>query len=287
MQNLFDKFNASKKNLENLLRANNGIPGDIRYWMDADAENKFLSRQNQESVSYWKNKKIEYRFNNYGFRTDDDFILENEGLVTLGCSFTQGIGLPIEATWGYKLAQYFNLKHYNLGQAGKGLQTAYRLLLGYHDILKFKKVFLFIPPQYRDEFIIEDNELLKGFLTGVDKNKNFINTLGSVLHQHIFFGLEDSSHDQLMKAWIFGSKKNNIVNYIRTLSAIKGLCEFIGAELYFLSFDEFNTKEKFEEAYNIPDSVCANIPARDDHWSAKRQHLIYQYFLDLYENNNR
>lgn len=296
IQSLFDSFNYKKDSLDYILRANNAIANTTLFWKDSDTEDKFLKnvvdsqKLNNFTDSkklYWVDKEIEYRFNNYGFRTDDDFEKDEEGIVCLGCSFTQGIGLPIEYTWGYKLAKHLNTRFYNLGQGGKGLTTAFRLLLGCYDLFKIKKVFLFVPPQYRDEFIIEDNNMLKPFLTGVDRDKMLVNSLGSSMYEHLFFGLEESSHNQLMKAWIFGSKKNNLMNYLKGVTSIQGLCTLLGVEFYFLSFDQFYNEEKFKEAEEISNDICPDIPARDDHWSAKRQHLIYQYFVKMYEDNNR
>lgn len=296
IENIFSTFNCKKESLDTILSGNNGIANTTLLWKDSDAEDKFnatiANSQKLNNIAnnkklYWVDKKIEYRFNNYGFRTDDNFSTEEEGIVCLGCSLTQGIGLPIEYTWGYKLAKHFNTKFYNLGQGGKGIQTAFRLLLGYYNLMKFKKVFLFIPPLYRDEFIIEDNTLLKPFLTGADKDKMLINSLGNDMYEHLFFGLEDSSHNKLMKAWLFGSRKNNLMNYIKGLAAIQGLCTMLGVEFYYLSFDQFHNKDSVEESERIPDEICPDIPARDDHWSAKRQHLIYKKFIDLYENNHR
>ena len=40
-----------------------------------------------------------------------------------------------------------------------GLETAFRLLLGVSDWLKFKKVFLFVPPFYRNE--LTSSEVVK------------------------------------------------------------------------------------------------------------------------------
>ena len=63
------------------------------------------------NLVFWVDKKIEYKYNNEGFRVPYNFNDKDSGIVTLGCSFTEGVGLPYEYTWGYKLAKHLNVKH--------------------------------------------------------------------------------------------------------------------------------------------------------------------------------
>ena len=107
----------------------------------------------------WTDSNVEYRFNNYGFRTDDDFDLDNPapGIITIGCSYTEGIGINVEDTWGYKICQKLGCKFYNLGQSGTGIEAQYRLLKAWAPILKPIAILSQGSWNNRYEFIIGDN----------------------------------------------------------------------------------------------------------------------------------
>ena len=74
-----------------------------------------------KSLKYYKENPIEYSFNNYGFRTPDDFNDINEGNVFLGCSDTMGVGHLLENTWPYKVNKEVGGKFWNLSQGGSGI----------------------------------------------------------------------------------------------------------------------------------------------------------------------
>jgi hypothetical protein len=74
---------------------------------------------NDKTTQYYTENPIEYKFNNYGFRTPDDFN-DDEGNIFLGCSHTIGIGHHLENTWSYKLNQSLGGKFWNLSQGGNG-----------------------------------------------------------------------------------------------------------------------------------------------------------------------
>ena len=103
------KFEYKKWFLENPQFPQNRKPNTIDLWHPADTETLF--KQNLEKYpdsvhlqNYLKNP-ITYSYNNYGFRTRDDFNLNEEGNVFLGCSHTFGIGHHLEDTWVYKLSE--------------------------------------------------------------------------------------------------------------------------------------------------------------------------------------
>ena len=99
------------------------------------SDNKEVFEQHcQDPEKYKKLKKlgwldpdcISYRFNSFGFR-DDEFDDRPCGLA-LGCSHTQGIGLPEDSTWPKVLSKLTNTHIWNLGVSGSSIDTAFRLL---------------------------------------------------------------------------------------------------------------------------------------------------------------
>jgi hypothetical protein len=156
---LIEKFGFSKNK-----------PNTIKKWHSTDTEDSFREHQkNQHSKKLldqleWTDSNVEYRFNNYGFRTDDDFDIDNQspGIITVGCSYTEGIGINLEDTWGYKLSEKLGCKLYNLGLAGGGIETQYRLIKAWAPILKPIAVLSQGSWGYRYEFAMSDDSF---FLT--------------------------------------------------------------------------------------------------------------------------
>ena len=65
------------------------VPNESKSWTDWDSEDRFNKNlPKNKSLEYYKKNPIEYSYNNYGFRTPDDFNDIDEGNVFLGCSFT-------------------------------------------------------------------------------------------------------------------------------------------------------------------------------------------------------
>jgi hypothetical protein len=117
-------------------------------WLAMDTEELYRqnlkTKRNLLEQHNWIGKKFTYRFNSEGFRCDE-FEENQDCAVFLGCSFTMGIGLPIETVWTSLVAKKLRLKCYNLGVGGGSCDTAFRL--GYHYIPKLKpKIVILLEP---------------------------------------------------------------------------------------------------------------------------------------------
>ena len=93
---------------------------------------------------------ITYKYNNYGFRTPN-FDDRPSGLA-LGCSFTEGVGLPIDQAWPSVLSKFCNLQFWNLGIGGGSLDTVFRVLDYYLLKLNVKIVCILPPSSTRFEY---------------------------------------------------------------------------------------------------------------------------------------
>jgi hypothetical protein len=100
------------------------IPTDSKEFWDRH----IISELDKPSIQYYELNPIEYKLNNAGFRTPDDFNSYDEGDVYLGCSHTFGIGHHLENVWSYKLSKILGRKFWNLGIGGTGTDTHFRLL---------------------------------------------------------------------------------------------------------------------------------------------------------------
>ena len=115
----------------------------------------------------WINTEIKYWYNNYGFRTHDDYNLEKDKDVNMffGCSLTDGVGLNIEDTWGYKINQQLGGSFYNFGQSGSGVDVTYRLLKAWTSKIVPQNIFIFIYSLHkaRREFLHSDDYINNSF----------------------------------------------------------------------------------------------------------------------------
>jgi hypothetical protein len=94
---------------------------------------------------------ITYKINSYGFRSDE--IDDRDCMLALGCSFTIGIGLPVESTWPQIVGRQLGLVPYTMAWGGTSADTCFRLAEYWIPQLKPKAVFMLTPPPSRFELI--------------------------------------------------------------------------------------------------------------------------------------
>ena len=223
-------------------------PGDSSKLFE---ENIIKYTLEDKSIKYYTENPIEYSYNNYGFRTPDDFNTTDEGNVFLGCSVTMGTGHHLKNTWAYKVNKEVGGKFWNLSQGGCGIQTDYRLLLGWKDTLKIKNIFHFTYPHPRFEFFHNGNILqLNNWEDSIDISfKKFFQEVLSI--------------DEYCK-------------YIQQTysNAIKGLSQDIGCNYYHLTGKIFKKYDKSRD-----DSLT---PRDLKHPTVGQQNFIYEKFKEKY-----
>jgi hypothetical protein len=226
-------------------------------FIDTDSENQWKKilkyNTDNHSVEYYIKNPIQYKLNNYGFRTPDDFNNYDEGNVFLGCSHTFGVGHHLENTWSYKLNQTIGGKFWNLGIGGSGVMTHFRLLLGFYKELKIKNIFHFAPKYPRYEFI--ENGVPQHYILN-EFSKNWKDKFGNLVINSLL------TNEQIEFNWLVYT------------NAIKSIANEVGCNYYLIEGDIglFNTDE--------------SLLARDlVHHTTKEQDLIYKNFLKLYDEN--
>jgi len=129
-------------------------------WLPPDDEARFkqnLSKENNKtwlSNFGWIDESVSYKFNSHGFRCEE--FSESPNFVTLGCSFTFGIGVNKTQTWPTYLSELQNLHVWNLGVPGSSGDCCYRIAKHYIPALKPKFVVLLEPRYNRIE--LHDSE---------------------------------------------------------------------------------------------------------------------------------
>jgi hypothetical protein len=152
----------------------------------------------------WTSSNITYKFNSLGFRCDE-FDDRPCGLA-LGCSFTQGVGLPVESTWPYLLSGMTNTHVWNLGSGGASIETVFRIFEYSVKRLSPKFVCILLPPPSRFEFHDSDN----GY--------------------PILMASDLGLHQSFAKDWL-SQDDNGFQNQKKTVLAIERICDLMGIPL--------------------------------------------------------
>ena len=228
---------------------------------------------NSDIVEYYKKNPIEYRHNNYGFRTPDDFNDVDIGNVFLGDSFTFGIGLRLEDLWSYKLSQKLGGKFWNLGQPGTSIGTSVRLMLGWKDYLKIDKIFHLIHQYPRFEVMKPD--------------KSGVFSMASYNKKTKFWGMEDYQYTWELFCDVLSQKPHWHYYCESNLYSLKGIANELGCEYYPLFVDLKQDKKIIDKFIDIKEDFI-NIPARDTnhdentgHCDTGTQLYFYEKFLEM------
>jgi len=122
-------------------------------WFGSDNElcYQYNLTNNAKDMVEWLDYKIEYSFNEYGFRSTS--FNDVNGVLFLGASNTIGTGLAIEHTWVNIVAAELKSNYYNLGQGGGSSDTMYRLASYWIKALRPNLVIYLSPPSARLEVI--------------------------------------------------------------------------------------------------------------------------------------
>lgn len=165
-----------------------------------------LHRAYFEDLGWHLPGAITYQFNSHGFRCDE--FAGGPYLLTLGCSYTMGIGLPLEMTWPSLLANRLGLKVANLAWPGYSADSCFRLARYWVPILKPQLVVMMTPSPSRFELLLDTQGTnLPGLLLFMPNCKNFL----------------VESNDQFIQHW-YTNEDNGKLNNERNRLAVKQIC---------------------------------------------------------------
>jgi hypothetical protein len=77
-----------------------------------------LEHQSKKETCVFSKGKIEFIYNEYGYRTHSFQNITNNYILISGCSLTEGHGLDYEQSWGAKIEKNLNLPVINLAKGG-------------------------------------------------------------------------------------------------------------------------------------------------------------------------
>jgi hypothetical protein len=121
------------------------------HWIHTDNIDNFNKHPRKD---LWDNINIEYQYNPQGFRTYDLTRLYNQKInIALGCSLTEGIGLPATQSWPSIIEQLTEFPMLNLGIGSGSTDTVARILTNVCSLYDIQTVYIFWPSVCRFETI--------------------------------------------------------------------------------------------------------------------------------------
>ena len=224
------------------------------FWCDMDHEDRWHTNMRTPdkfkilaSNGWDKSDIITYKFNSHGFRCDE--FSQEPGILTLGCSFTGGVGLPEDKIWPTLVANQLNLKLWNFGVGSASMDSCFRLLNHYISKLNVKIVFFLTPGKNRFELFLPDGNI-KWAIPG---------------QQNI---------DNYQKNW-YQNDQNSLQNYQKNIMAIRYLCQKNSVKLV-----EKNSFDHLLQVPGLTEFARATDRARDlDHPGALSHKLCADIFL--------
>lgn len=100
----------------------------------------------EDDYTFDRFKSFTYNENNYGFRSNIDYSINNEPneIWCFGCSCTYGQGVPVEYTWPSFIKNITGKTVKNFGVTGAGPQTTIRLLENWLQLSDYKPEAVYI-----------------------------------------------------------------------------------------------------------------------------------------------
>jgi len=191
-------------------------------WLRMDTKELYLEnlKKNYSKLEKygWINAPITYKFNNYGFRSNE--FSHDPNIMFLGCSHTCGIGIPVEHTWANIVSKTLGLKNFNLGIGSSSNDTAFRL--AQHWIPQLTPSIVMFLSTDRSRFELH--------------NRNQIENYGP---------WQEASWDNQVipwKIWI-SNDTNGDMNYLKNKLAIEQVCaqhniKFLHIDRHSIKFNE-------------------------------------------------
>lgn len=108
-----------------------GLVNHVGEFQHLDEKKDFEKHKKITNPYYLGDKKIEYRYNNKGYRTKNIEDLDKDFVLLFGCSHTEGIGHFYEDIWCNVLLDRIGIDRLNLAKAGSGPDIQYYNTLQY------------------------------------------------------------------------------------------------------------------------------------------------------------
>jgi hypothetical protein len=159
--------------------------------LGSDSEQNYKKNLKTQDDSWiYNHKQITYVRNSCGHRCKEIHELNEDFVLFIGCSITEGVSLSLEDTYPYVLSKMLNTDYYNLGIGGSGIDLlSFNLVSWFNHIKKRPKFIIIQWPEIYRRFQKENNEI--ALLGPWIKNKEYELELSGNSLEHYYFLLKD------------------------------------------------------------------------------------------------
>lgn len=217
-----------------------------------------------------KNKKtsysidsVDYTVNNYGLRISNNspLLKKNLDMMAFGCSFTYGVGIPVEELWSELVFNTFNFNGLNFGYPGSSVTKIIRHIINIVPFYQPKSIIILLPHYCREEIVLkdlnEDKITTYDFIPGyIDSGTPTAKREGEKFTSNLNF---DDRKANVIKNLI-------LLKYILEVNNITGYISSWDIETYYMVKEIFplkNVLPLFE--YNISDTSPWNLGRDGEH----------------------
>ena len=170
----------------------------------------------------WDKTQITYQYNSEKFRSIE-FEEPHNAIACFGCSHTLGEGVRQEYRWSDVVAKTLDLKCYNFGVCGSGVNSHYELVNKWVPIIKPKAVFVFASYHIRFDLY--------------ERGKRF------AIHRQ--FGDQDKIQMQMWRKLI-SDDRNLSLNHKKSIEAIKYICLQLDIPCVIIKVDDYYQDVPFQ-----------------------------------------
>ncbi len=209
-------------------------------WWPTDSEesfNKLIAqpqlRQQIESFGWHLPGAITYQFNSLGFRGNEpDW--KNPLLMTFGCSWTMGIGLPQTVVWPWLVGAALNLPVVNFSMGGMSSDWCFRMAEYWVPEKRPVLAVMLAPAHERLELVVD--HLGTGYA----------------------YSAQDIESDKFLQSW-FAYSENARLNSVKNRLAFLALCRQVGVPA--LCYDAYEWFGKSREEIGFARDYMHGGPA--------------------------
>lgn len=261
-------------------------------WYQNDTEENYKI-YNSGKLNYHRNE-ITYEFNSMDYRCNE-FTEDSElPILFMGCSFTEGVGLPMNEVWAHHLHNKIvetsgkKIPFWSLAKGGTSIDYAARKFYELGFKLRPKYVFYLMSGISRREYCYESNEYSNWFPnpTKLHKKSDSFN-----LVTRIFSDTEFAIYQAYRSAMLL----NATAQLSNTTIVIFGLdLDIVPQERKVELFKQFNNivyvplpgKEQRSRINTVPEQIKVRPEkARDNsHPGAEWQHSLYNWIWQYIQN---
>ena len=195
--------------------------GQTLDWMPSDSAERFAElmrdphhREYFRQMEWDQPGAITYKINSHGFRCEE--FTDNACVVALGCSFTVGIGLPLDTIWPELVGHAMGLRVANLAWGGYSADSCFRLAEYWLPKLRPQLVVMMAPPPGRLEILLDKSQLL-----AYQHRDHLLEVLMPGAKSNLILD------DNMIRHW-FGNQENHRLNNLRNKFAIQHMCAELG-----------------------------------------------------------